>query len=257
MAVNTLKPPTKTPRANVPREAAAPVAPEPVRAPEPEATPEPEPEAPRAARRSNSTWSVFTLLDRLMRMDGLFREGLPVHYLPHLLFIMFLTLLYIGNTHYATRMNRSIQKLKLETEDLRADYTTLSSDYMEASKQSEVARKVAAYGLVESSSPPFRINVPAGRLDEARLDMLPVLTADSIASLAVADSLDRLAAEAEAGTLPPDSVVVARAPRVFEQRQPTRTATRRTPTRPATAKPAHAAKAKTSSKPQAAKKPKK
>jgi hypothetical protein len=132
---------------------------------------------------------VFTLLDRVTRMDGLFREGLPVRYLPHVLFVMFLILLYIGNTHYATRMNRAIQKLKLENEDLRADYTTLKSDYMEASKQSEVARKVAAYGLVESSSPPFRIEVPSGRLDEASLDLVPILTADSLAARALRDSL--------------------------------------------------------------------
>lgn len=195
MATNTLRP-ANQPRVNAPRQV-APIAPEPVRPPEPEPTPPPRPKAPREPRpvaQKRSTWSVFSLLERVTRVDGLFREGLPVRYLPHLLFIMFLTLVYIGNTHYATRMNRSIQKLKLETEDLRADYTTLKSDYMEASKQSEVARKVAAYGLVESSSPPFRITVPAGRLDEAELDMLPLLTADSVAAMtarAKADSLRR------------------------------------------------------------------
>jgi hypothetical protein len=121
-----------------------------------------------------------------------------VRYLPHVLFIMFLVLVYIGNTHYAYRMNRNIQKLKLETEDLRADYTTLTADYMEASKQSEVARRVAAYGLAESSSPPFRINVPAGRLDEASLDRVPLLTADSVAARAAADSLATLAPPVDA-----------------------------------------------------------
>lgn len=189
MAINTIKPPVASPRANVPRPVVV-VAPEPVQAPEPEPTPVEE-AAPRKAAptRPRSSWSVFTLLERITRMDGLFREGLPVRYLPHVLFIMFLTLLYIGNTHYGYRMNRNIQKLKLETEDLRADYTTLKSDYMEASKQSEVARKVAAYGLVESSSPPFRISVPAGRLDEAELVRLPIITADSLAARAAADSI--------------------------------------------------------------------
>jgi len=191
VALNTIKPVANQPRANVPRSVAepeyvsAPVAAE----PEPEPAPKP-PKASKAPRTApRSSWSVFSLLERLTRMDGLFREGLPVRYLPHVLFVMFLILIYIGNTHYATRMNRSIQRLKLETEDLRADYTTLKSDYMEASKQSEVARKVAAYGLVESSSPPFRIEVPAGRLDEAALDLVPVLTADSLAARALRDSL--------------------------------------------------------------------
>ena len=200
MALNTIKPPAAKPRANVPREVVA-VVPEPVHKPAPEPTPEPAPKVapePRSEVKPRSTWSVFTVLDRAIRMDGLFREGLPVRYLPHVLFIMFLVLVYIGNTHYAYRMNRNIQKLKLETEDLRADYTTLTADYMEASKQSEVARRVAAYGLAESSSPPFRINVPAGRLDEASLDRVPLLTADSVAARAVADSLAALAPPADA-----------------------------------------------------------
>jgi len=169
------------------------VLPEPVVAelPEPEPAPpkrprKPKPEAEAAGPRSS--WSLFSLLDRVTSVDGLFREGLPVHYLPHLLFVMLLTLLYIGNTHYGNRMNRNIQRLKQETEDLRADYTTLKSDYMEASKQSEVARKVAAFGLVESSSPPFRISVPAGHLDAAELELMPVLTADTLAARAARDS---------------------------------------------------------------------
>ncbi|UOQ55499.1 FtsL-like putative cell division protein [Hymenobacter cellulosivorans] len=192
MATNTLKPVANTPpRANVPREVTPPpVLPDPVPAPEPEPAPKPRAKAPKREKAApRSTWSVFTLLDRLTSVDSIFREGLPVQYLPHVLFVMFLILIYIGNTHWGYRMNRSIQKLKLETEDLRADYTTLKSDYMEASKQSEVARKVAAYGLVESSSPPFRITVPAGRLDEAELDALPVITADSLAAMSAADSL--------------------------------------------------------------------
>jgi len=161
------------------------------------AVPEPEVEKPAPTRRKAapeqperpaSTWSLFSLLDRFTGLDSFFEEGLPVQYLPKVLFIMLLTLIYIGNTHYGNRMNRNIQRLKLETEDLRADYTTLSSDYMEASKQSEVARKVAAIGLVESSSPPFRIVVPAGHLDEAELEAMPVLTADTLTARAARDS---------------------------------------------------------------------
>lgn len=193
MAANTLKSTDKPRRANVPREAPTPApAPEvrPVAAVEASPAPAPEkrPRKPVVDAGSRSSWSLFSLLDRVTNFDGLFREGLPVRYLPHLLYIMGLTLLYIGNTHYGNRMNRNIQRLKQETEDLRADYTTLKSDYMEASKQSEVARKVAAFGLVESSSPPFRITVPAGHLDAAELELMPVLTADTLAARAARDS---------------------------------------------------------------------
>jgi hypothetical protein len=208
MATNTLRPTAAgPPRANVARPttpvpapelmpAPVPVLPEPL--PEPvAAAPEPQVEKPAPTRRKAaperperpaSTWSLFSLLDRFTGLDSFFEEGLPVQYLPKVLFIMLLTLIYIGNTHYGNRMNRNIQRLKLETEDLRADYTTLSSDYMEASKQSEVARKVAAIGLVESSSPPFRIVVPTGHLDEAELETMPVLTADTLAARAARDS---------------------------------------------------------------------
>ncbi|MBD2722635.1 FtsL-like putative cell division protein [Hymenobacter armeniacus] len=207
MASNTLRPSDGPRRANVPREL---VVPEPAVVPEavveelppaPEPAPEPakRPRRPAPEPRPRSSWSLFSLLDRVTSVDGLFREGLPVRYLPNLLFIMLLTLLYIGNTHYGNRMNRSIQRLKQETEDLRADYTTLKSDYMEASKQSEVARKVAAFGLVESSSPPFRITVPSGHLDAAELELMPVLTADTLAARAARDSAAALQADLLAG----------------------------------------------------------
>ncbi|MGY3090329.1 hypothetical protein ACVWYF_003384 [Hymenobacter sp. UYAg731] len=212
MAANTLRPTDAPRRANVPRPVAAP---EPEDAPAPpvveDVAPEPEPApAPRPRREKvrrepapetapRSSWSLFSLLDRATSVDGLFREGLPVRFLPHLLFTMLLVLLYIGNTHYGNRMNRNIQRLKQETEDLRADYTTLKSDYMEASKQSEVARKVAAIGLVESSSPPFRITVPAGHLDAAELELMPVLTADTLAARADRDSTAALRADQLAG----------------------------------------------------------
>jgi hypothetical protein len=173
-----------------PAPVAAPAAEKPAAAPRRKPAPVPEPyDDGQSLSSPGSTWSLFSLLDRFTGLDRLFEEGLPVKYLPKLLFVMLLTLLYIGNTHYGNRMNRNIQRLKLETEDLRADYTTLSSDYMEASKQSEVARKVAAIGLIESSSPPFRIVVPAGRLDGAELEAMPVLTADTLAARAVRDSL--------------------------------------------------------------------
>jgi hypothetical protein len=216
MAANTYRPNDAPRRANVPRQQLAPepevapvLPPEPASAPVPPAAikekkpkkerPAPEETEEQPDRGPRSSWSIFSLLDRLTSVDGLFREGLPVHYLPHLLFVMLLTLLYIGNTHYGNRMNRNIMRLKQETEDLRADYTTLKSDYMEASKQSEVARKVAAFGLVESSSPPFRITVPAGRLDAAELELMPVLTADTLAARAARDSIAAHIADSLAG----------------------------------------------------------
>lgn len=116
-------------------------------------------EIPQVEEERVKGTSLFHLLDRYTRMDVLFQDGLPVRFLPFILYLMAVALFYIGNTHYAEKTIRKIDKIKIETEDLRADYTTLKSDYMEASKQSEVARKVAPAGLVESSSPPYQIEV--------------------------------------------------------------------------------------------------
>lgn len=101
--------------------------------------------------------SLFRMLDNYLKLDKYFENGLPLKYLPKILFVTGVAIFYIGNNHYTERTIRSIDHLKSEVEDLRADYTTLKADYMYMSKQSEVARKILPNGLVESSVPPFKI----------------------------------------------------------------------------------------------------
>ena len=72
---------------------------------------------------------------------------------------MLLGLLYISNTHHAEKTVRRIDQVQTDVEDLRADYTTLKSDLMFASKQSEVARKVRPLGLKESLIPPTKVAI--------------------------------------------------------------------------------------------------
>ncbi len=115
----------------------------------------------KSQKRKNKGLSLFKILDKYTNVDALFEEGVPLKYLPYILYTTLITLFYIGNTHFAEKTIRKIDKVKIETEDLRADYTTLKSDYMEASKQSEVARNVEPLGLVESSSPPYQVLVAA------------------------------------------------------------------------------------------------
>jgi len=103
--------------------------------------------------------SVFSVLEKRLKLESYFEEGFPVQYLPKILFVVFLSLVYISNTHYAEKTIRQIDKSQTEVEDLRADFTTLKSDVMFASKQSEVARRVKAIGLKESLRPPYKIVV--------------------------------------------------------------------------------------------------
>lgn len=103
--------------------------------------------------------SVFTFIEEKLKLDIAFEQGLPVRYLPYILFFTVLGIFYIGNSHYGEKAIRKIDVLQTEVENLRADYTSLKADYMYASKQSEVARKVEPLGLYESSIPPFKITV--------------------------------------------------------------------------------------------------
>lgn len=119
------------------------------------------PKIKKQQKKKTEGKSLFAQVETVFRMQRLFDEGVPVRYLPFGLFLMLMLLTYIGNNHYAERMHRKIQRLEGEVEDLRADYTTLKADYMFSSKQSEVARKVQAMGLIESQQPPIKLLVEA------------------------------------------------------------------------------------------------
>lgn len=103
--------------------------------------------------------SLFSGLEKKLKLESYFESGFPVMYLPKILFAVLLSMLYISNTHYAEKATRRIDKMQTEVEDLRADYTTLKADIMYASKQSEVARRVKEIGLKESLNPPFKVVV--------------------------------------------------------------------------------------------------
>lgn len=114
-------------------------------------------------KKSGSSGSgVFSDFEKKMKIEAYFEEGFPVQYVPKILFVMVLGLLYIGNTHHAEKTVRKINNIEAEVEDLRADYTTLKSDLMFSSKQSEVAKKVKDFGLKESLTPPNKVVVEKG-----------------------------------------------------------------------------------------------
>lgn len=100
---------------------------------------------------------MFSFMENVLRLDTIFSEGLPSKYLPHIIWVMIMGIIYIGNNHWVERSVRKIDRLQSEVDELRADYTSLKADYMFASKQSEVARKVRPLGLKESLEPPKKI----------------------------------------------------------------------------------------------------
>jgi hypothetical protein len=100
---------------------------------------------------------MFSIVDKYIPIGNLFNEGLPVQYVPKVLFFAFMMMLYIANAHYADKLVRKTSRLNSEVNDLRADFTTLKADLMFKSKQSEVAKQVQSLGLTESTVPPTKI----------------------------------------------------------------------------------------------------
>lgn len=99
----------------------------------------------------------FSMLNNFLRIDSSIGEVIHIRFLPQILFLAFLCLLYIGNRHFAEKKIRTINQLEVQVEDLRADFTTLKADYMYESKQSEVSKRAKKLGLEESKDSPVII----------------------------------------------------------------------------------------------------
>ncbi len=111
---------------------------------------------------SSGRGSIFSWMQHFFNLDNLLVEGIPLRYIPQILFITFITIFYIGNNHYAEKTTRKIEQLESEVEELRADYTSMKANYMFSSKQSEVAKKVQEIGLKENDTPPEKILIKKG-----------------------------------------------------------------------------------------------
>lgn len=101
----------------------------------------------------------FSVLEKFLRIDQSLAQVIHVRFLPQILFVSALCVVYIGNRHWAEKKIRTIHQLEIQVEDLRADYTTLKADYKFSSKQSEVARQAEKLGLYESKQPPYKVRM--------------------------------------------------------------------------------------------------
>ena len=111
----------------------------------------------RNRHKGQHSRSIFTYLEDRLRIQSFFPQGVPVHYLPRVLFLLMLGLFYVGNTHHHEKMVRKLAQLEQATAAQRVAYTTLKAEYMLECKQSKVAMRAAQLGLYESPNPPLKI----------------------------------------------------------------------------------------------------
>ncbi len=81
-----------------------------------------------------------------------------VRNVPFFLFLSLLAVIYIYNGHNADKTIRNINKVSKQLKELQYEYKTLKSEVMFRSKQTELAKTVAPFGLKEIMKPPVVLN---------------------------------------------------------------------------------------------------
>jgi cell division protein FtsL len=104
-----------------------------------------------------SRFNPFAFIEQKLDISRLVGENVPVKLALPILYASLLAMVYIWSNYKAENTIRKIDRLQQEVEDLRADVTTLEAEYMFASKQSEVAKKIQPMGIVEIEEPPQKI----------------------------------------------------------------------------------------------------
>jgi hypothetical protein len=95
-----------------------------------------------------------TTIKELIRLDNYINEKMFLKHVPFFLFLFFLAIFYIFNSHLTGRILRKIGQTDKEVKRLRWELMTLESNLMNIGKPSELANKVDTAGLKELKSPP-------------------------------------------------------------------------------------------------------
>lgn len=77
--------------------------------------------------------------------------------LSFLVYLAVLAMLYIGNTYYAEKTFKDIEKIKTEMKEYRAQYITAKSALMNHSRLSEIEKRANVLGLRITTLPPYKI----------------------------------------------------------------------------------------------------
>ncbi|NJO02606.1 MAG: hypothetical protein HC880_13810 [Bacteroidia bacterium] len=111
-------------------------------------------------KRKEHKLSAPTFPGKSLDLDKIVGRELSTRYIPRLIYLSIFGIMYIANAHYAERMVREISTLEAEVETLRANHTTIKAEYdTYTGKQSEIAERAKAVGLVESGGKVQKIYV--------------------------------------------------------------------------------------------------
>ncbi len=115
--------------------------------------PQPEPESVSSKRKKTNK-----VVADVMGGEMFSRESF-VKMFPFILYIVFLSMMYITNVYIAEDMNREVARLKLKSENLHVEYVYLKSEITSITKQSNMVKMLKKQGIKESVDPLKKIVV--------------------------------------------------------------------------------------------------
>jgi len=118
-----------------------------------------EEQAPKATKPAKEN-KVVRSVSNVVSGNFLSKEA-TIKNMPFIFFLSFLAICYIANGYYADDQVRKVNRLTNEIKELRTQYIVVKDSLVVKSKQTEVAKALAAQqtGIKESVVPPKKIVV--------------------------------------------------------------------------------------------------
>lgn len=89
----------------------------------------------------------------------LLSQQVLVKNIPFFLYLACLAILYIYNGHRVEKTIKDISKTSKELKESQFEYKMLRSEWMFSTKQSEVVKSAAPFGLIETDEPPVNLGL--------------------------------------------------------------------------------------------------
>lgn len=89
----------------------------------------------------------------------LLSQQVLVKNIPFFLYLACLAILYIYNGHRVEKTIKDISKTSKELKESQFEYKMLRSEWMFSTKQSEVVKSAAPFGLIETDEPPVNLDL--------------------------------------------------------------------------------------------------
>jgi len=86
-------------------------------------------------------------------------DDVALRYVPYVIFVTFLGLIYIANNHGAEKLAGKITKLEREVKQLQMEYGTLKYEFMNKHNKAQIESKMRKVGLYPNDKPIIKVVV--------------------------------------------------------------------------------------------------